>query len=278
MRNIVRFVVAIVTSLAVVQSLYSGIEMYNKDISIPIWLYVILVLSIGIMIFCCNGLWLEGYLRKKAKITIKSIGMEVNIKRGDLFKETGVIVIGVNDFFDTIVDDTHISSRSLHGMMILKHWGGNVGDLDSQIQNGLASNVFEYVKRDGIAKEKRYPLGTSVLVKDSHGKRFLLVALTRTNAVTHRTHAELRDLYDAVKGSLTVARETANGDPVSLPLMGGGNARIKAPEQALFNVMLSSILSECLENEKVSSQINIVLHPNSLKGLNLFAIEKEWVV
>lgn len=204
--------------------------------------------------------------------------MEVNIKRGDLFKETGVIVIGVNDFFDTIVDDTHISSRSLHGMMILKHWGGNVGDLDSQIQNGLASNVFEYVKRDGIAKEKRYPLGTSVLVKDSHGKRFLLVALTRTNAVTHRTHAELRDLYDAVKGSLTVARETANGDPVSLPLMGGGNARIKAPEQALFNVMLSAILSECLENEKVSSQINIVLHPNSLKGLNLFAIEKEWVV
>ena len=147
--------------------------------------------------------------------------MEVNIKRGDLFKEIGVIVIGVNDFFDTIVDDTHISSRSLHGMMILKHWGGNVGDLDSQIQNGLASNVFEYVKRDGIAKEKRYPLGTSVLVKDSHGKRFLLVALTRTNAVTHRTHAELRDLYDAVKGSLTVARETANGDPVSLPLMGG---------------------------------------------------------
>jgi hypothetical protein len=278
MRNIVRFVVAIVTSLAVVQSLYSGIEMYNKDISIPIWLYVILVLSIGIMIFCCNGLWLEGYLRKKAKITIKSIGMEVNIKRGDLFKETGVIVIGVNDFFDTIVDDTHISSRSLHGMMILKHWGGNVGDLDSQIQNGLASNVFESVKRDGIAKEKRYPLGTSVLVKDSHGKRFLLVALTRTNAVTHRTHAELRDLYDAVKGSLTVARETANGDPVSLPLMGGGNARIKAPKQALFNVMLSSILSECLENEKVSSQINIVLHPNSLKGLNLFAIEKEWVV
>ena len=278
MRNIVRYLVSIVTGIAVVQSILSAIEMYVKGFNIPLWFYVISILVIGSVIFCCNGLWLEGYLRKKAKITIKSIGMEVNIKRGDLFKETGVIVIGVNDFFDTIVDDTHISSRSLHGMMILKHWGGNVGDLDSQIQNGLASNVFEYVKRDGIAKEKRYPLGTSVLVKDSHGKRFLLVALTRTNAVTHRTHAELRDLYDAVKGSLTVARETANGDPVSLPLMGGGNARIKAPEQALFNVMLSSILSECLENEKVSSQINIVLHPNSLKGLNLFAIEKEWVV
>lgn len=278
MRNIVRYLVSIVTGIAVVQSILSAIEMYAKGFNIPLWFYVISILVIGSVIFCCNGLWLEGYLRKKAKITIKSIGMEVNIKRGDLFKETGVIVIGVNDFFDTIVDDTHISSRSLHGMMILKHWGGNVGDLDRQIQNGLASNVFEYVKRDGIAKEKRYPLGTSVLVKDSHGKRFLLVALTRTNAVTHRTHAELRDLYDAVKGSLTVARETANGDPVSLPLMGGGNARIKAPEQALFNVMLPSILSECLENEKVSSQINIVLHPNSLKGLNLFAIEKEWVV
>lgn len=278
MRNIVRYLVSIVTGIAVVQSILSAIEMYAKGFNIPLWFYVISILVIGSVIFCCNGLWLEGYLRKKAKITIKSIGMEVNIKRGDLFKETGVIVIGVNDFFDTIVDNTHISSRSLHGMMILKHWGGNVRDLDSQIQNGLASNVFEYVKRDGIAKEKRYPLGTSVLVKDSHGKRFLLVALTRTNAVTHRTHAELRDLYDAVKGSLTVAREIANGDPVSLSLMGGGNARIKAPEQALFNVMLSSILSECLENEKVSSQINIVLHPNSLKGLNLFAIEKEWVV
>ena len=142
----------------------------------------------------------------------------------------------------------------------------------------MSSNSFEYVKRDGLAKQKRYPLGTSVLVKDSNGKRFLLVALTRTNAATHRTHAELRDLYDAVKGALTVARETANGDPVSFPLMGGGNARIKAPEQALFNITLSSILSECLENEKVSLQVNIVLHPNVLKGLNLFAIEKEWVI
>ena len=124
MRNVVRYIVAIVTGMAVARSILSVVEMYDKDFTISLWLNVISIVIIGTIIFCCNGLWLEGYLRQKARIAIKSIGMEVNIIRGDLFKETGVIVIGVNDFFDTIVDDTHISSRSLHGKMILKYWGG----------------------------------------------------------------------------------------------------------------------------------------------------------
>ena len=241
----------------------------------PLW-YCCSVFLVGLAIFFVNGFWLEGNLKSSACIRVGAIGMDVHVSYGDVFSEQGVVVIGVNDFFDTLVDDCHISGKSLHGMLVKRYWAGNVGALDKQIEDGLVGKKFELIDRDGLAKEKRYPIGTSVFVKTGNGKRFVLVAISRTNAATHRTQSELVDLSEAVRGALNVARECANGDTVSFPLMGSGNARIKSPEQGLFNVLLASIVTECLEHEKVSNQVNIVLYKKSLRNLNLALLEREW--
>ena len=275
-RNCVRLAVSLFAALTIVQSFLSVAKELCPETTISVFLYIFAVALLGFAIFIANGFFLEGYLVRSASIPIRSIGMRINVKRGDIFTEDGVVVVGVNDFFDTVVDDHHISKDSLHGIMIKKYWSGNCLDLDAQIAHGLVDKHFEVVSRDGIAKERRYPIGTSVFVKTESGKRFVLVALSRTNEKTHRVQSILRDLEDAIRGALTLARENANGDKVSFPLMGTGNARIKAPEQALFNVILSVIIAECLEKDKVSNEVNIVLYKNALNRMNLFEIEAEW--
>ena len=235
MKNVLRIILALFYGLTVVQSIASIPMECKLEPLHDSWCYIVCVFVVGVGIFIVNGFLIEGYLKRRARIRVGAVGVEVNVSYGDIFNENGVVVIGVNDFFDTLVDDCHISE-----------------------------------------KRKRYPIGTAVFVKTDGGKRFVLVAMSRTNAETHRTQSELKDLNVAVSGALDVARERANGDTVSFPLMGSGNARIKSPEQALFNVLLASIVTECLEYEKVSTQVNIVLYKKSLKNMNLVSLEREW--
>ena len=49
-----------------------------------------------------------------ARIKVDRVSLE--IKYGDLFKEEGLKVIGFNEYFDTIVDEKIISSKTLNGM------------------------------------------------------------------------------------------------------------------------------------------------------------------
>ena len=144
------------TALAFVQSVVSVVQECNKGFAVNPVYYSLSVLFVGILIFVVNGVWLEGYLVRKAVIKIRSIGMEIVIERGDIFNQNGVSVIGVNDFFDTVVDDRHISGQSVHGQMIRKFWSRDVLDLNTQIAGSLKEVSAVAVKRDGIAKEKRY--------------------------------------------------------------------------------------------------------------------------
>lgn len=75
-----------------------------------------------------------------------------------------------------------------------------------------------------------------------------------------------------------MAREHANGDEVSFALMGGSRARIKARPQVLFNTLLSEIVSESFEHDKVSDRINIVLNRTTLRKLNFHSLEEEWSI
>lgn len=273
----VRLICSGVTALAFVQSVFSVMKDCCEGLSVNWPVYALSVVIVSALVFAINGVWFEGYLVRKAVIKIRSIGMEIVIGRGDIFKQNGVAVVGVNDFFDTVVDDCHISGQSVHGQMIHKFWTRDVSDLNTQIADSLKDMPVVVVKRDGIAKENRYAIGTSAFVQAMSGERFILVALSETDPESHRTQSSMEMLLQAVRGALKVAREHANGDSVSFYLMGGGNARIKASDQMLLSTMLSAIITECLVCEKVSSRINIVLNEkSSVLSSNLHDLEKAW--
>lgn len=279
-KNLLRMFCSVVSALAFVQSVVSVVVMFKNDFAISGIYFAALVFVTAVLVYIVNGLLIEGFLVQRAMIRLSSVGVEICVQRGDILDCEGVAVIAVNDFFDTLVDDRHISAASVHGKMINKFWAGSTRLLDAQISKALAEvNPMEVVKRDGAAKERRYDIGTSVFVKTEKGRRFVLTALSRTDSVTHRTQSSLDCLKTVVHKALSVAREYANGDAVAFYIMGGGNARIKASEMMLFSALLTAIIADTLENGIVSRRVNIVFPSSSpIANINLKDIEKEWSI
>lgn len=86
--------------------------------------------------------------RPKKKLTIFiTKKLKVNIFFGDLFEGKTNIVIPVNEYFDTLVDDKVISSKTLHGMLVRYIFGGNEQNLINQINEQLKNNSSFYEKQ-----------------------------------------------------------------------------------------------------------------------------------
>jgi len=124
--------------------------------------------------------------RSKGKIELSlSDKVKAKIFFGDLFKSNEIIVIPVNEYFDTTVDDKIISSKTVHGKFIQRFFGGNEAELKKQIKKELTR--YEAVETNSERKsgnKNKYPLGTLCEVKKG-SKVFYLVALTRFNS-NHR--------------------------------------------------------------------------------------------
>jgi len=107
---------------------FLGIESYevidNKDVPIAFLHFLVAGLVLGFFYFFIDGYLMSGFLKKEVKIPNTTI----KIKFGDIFKQEGWKAVGVNDFFDSQVDENLVSSNSLHGFVINHYWNGKRED------------------------------------------------------------------------------------------------------------------------------------------------------
>ncbi len=106
--------------------------------------------------------------RKKKKINVDVNGVSISIFVGDLFKEAGMRVIPVNEFFDRCIGKP-VSNNSLHGKFILSILDGKSDLFDQRISAALVGKFSEYVA------EKQPPnsviqLGQQLLSMTSKGR------------------------------------------------------------------------------------------------------------
>ncbi len=226
------------------------------------------IFGVLILISICYGLV---SIRKKSNITLSlTPKVKAKIYEGDLLAQNGIIVIPVNDYFDTIVDNKIISENTLHGMFIKRFFGGDEQNLKSQITKKLSTVTPASVnttRKHG--NKKRYPLGTVVEVTKNGGV-FYLVALTRFNE-NHR--AEIKNIeYQQVLCSLfSYIHQFSQGRKVNLPLMGSGHSGVNLSKQKLLEFLLFSIAMN--DNLTLIGGIDIVLHTSNKDEINLTMTE-----
>lgn len=227
----------------------------------------------GLVWFFIDGYFVSGYLRQRVEITSSGFDSRIVIKFGDLFKEDGWRAIAVNDFFDSVVDDNLVSSRSLHGILLHRYWGGNIADWDLQVTGELRNSTCATEQRD-FGKKERYPIGTTVAVKRD-GSKFLCVALTCTNTQTQEAKASSPELHKAICGLLQKARSVCAGEPLSIPLMGSGLARVGLKNNILVDLILTAIFEETKKN-KITDEIRIILPRAKASSINLSNLKRDW--
>ena len=210
---------------------------------------------------------------RKTELTIRvNDKCKVKIFTGDLFdfaNHDSVVVIPVNEFFDTQVDEEIISSSTLHGQFIRRYFNNSIDILENEIKKALQNVSCFELRRNHAVKTSKYPLGTCIDI-EVDDKLFVLVALTHFSK-TNIAWTSLYEYGNVVRKLMTHLIKVSGLKSVYMPLMGTGLARIDHTSQFILKYMLDTILS--MNHLSISGGLNVVLYPPIAKIINLNEIK-----
>ncbi len=210
-------------------------------------------------------------IRKKKKISLKiSENTDVNVYYDDLFQSNKIIVIPVNDYFDTIVDDKIVSSNTLHGKFIQKYFLNNEKQLKLLIDKSLSKiPPLEINKARTRGNKKRYELGTVAIVEVNE-KIFYLFAFTKFNQNNRATITKSQYLK-VITRLFEFIEQNSQGFKVNLPLIGAGHSGVELSKQKLLDFLLFSIILS--DKLTLINGLDIILHENIKDEIDLNKIE-----
>lgn len=265
---------SVLTALGIVFLFIEAYEVITDcNIQLPFGLFLIVVAASGVTYFLLDGYLIKGFLRKEVEIPSHGLDTKIMVKFGDLFEQDGWKAVGANDFFDSHVDEELVSSQSLHGRVINKYWLEDRTGWQKQINTSLKSVKAETVSRPK-GNERRYPIGTTASATVGNQK-FLFVALGKTNIGDNVTSANGEMLISATRGMLVKARATCSYEPLSIPLMGSGLARVGIKNSVILDLIITAILEES-RNGRITGEITVIVSPEKAGQINLKNHVRNW--
>jgi len=239
----------------------------HYDFNDPCWFFAVVILSIIYV------LW-ESTPYSQINISLPSTISKLKIKFGDIFEGDGLIVIPVNEFFDSEIGGGYVSENSLHGKFILQILNGDSVRFNGLVDESLKDLSPPFIKRTG-GRRRRYPIGT-VVKMDINGIRYLLVALSRTDTTTLKASATLEELITCLQRLWEAVRNYSEGACVKVPLIGSGLSGVGLPYQDLIHITRTSLL-EATKEKQVTDEIILVINPIHKAEIDLNLIKERWL-
>lgn len=268
-REFWKFFFVSVGTISSVVTLVSFVFQLQNPSCLVVFLYILGVIVLSIA-FALWQTW-----RKKAIMLKISNNLTISVKAGDLFsyaQNDNYVVIPVNEYFDTIVDDKVINKGSLHGQFILKYYADDPTKLHDEIENYLATQQIEgiIVPRDhSNGYKKKYPLGTCAIIKHNH-TNFVLLALTHFDKEDH-AYVELSEFGRSISHLCHFLSEKVGTTPVYMPLMGMGLSRLNQSAQFILKYIIDTIVG--IKGLAMLGGIHVVIYPPVAKTVNLNEIK-----
>lgn len=196
------------------------------------------------------------------KATIKSAsGKEFYLSYGNIFKDKSAIkVIPVNRCFDTVVNDSLVSEKTLHGQFINKYFKNNPEVLDELIRKSLRKYNYEYDciesedKREG--NRNRYPFGSVAEVKYKD-KIYYLLALTEFDENLN-AHFDVEQYTKVINSLMIYYNRHSQGRDICIPLLGSGDmSRFNKRKQYMLETIVALIK---INDDKICGNINVIVY------------------
>jgi hypothetical protein len=178
----------------------------------------------------------------------------IRLIRGDILEGSQNAVIGFSDTFQVRINDP-IAPSSLQGQFLSRIWNGDEDDLEVQVNFALKKKTSLAEVTD--SRVTRFPIGTTVCLEKA-GRKFFLVAYS-TMDVFGQASATAPGLTSALYELWDQVRVKSNFEPISIPLVGQGLARLNVltPDAALRLLSLTFVLAA--NQSKVCAGLNIVI-------------------
>jgi hypothetical protein len=214
------------------------------------------------------------YEPRQVSFTVPNTGTTLTLKFTSIFDEVSDWIVGVNEYFDSTLGDI-VSASSLHGQVITKVYAGNAQNFRNDVDNALAGyqGVTE-ARTEGNCV--RYPLGAVAVIKRGPHKIYL-VAITKTDPVTHRANSTVPILWDALGETLATVDRVGNGAALAMPLVGNGRASLNIPPQHLLRLIALRLVHSSKSHD-LPRKVTINLSDDCFEHLDIVEIKRGWSV
>ncbi len=260
-------------AFAAIGATWTLVELASYFLDDPTWLSTRWWLP-AVVVVAAVGWIAAAWHPTKVGFNLATTDTHIQIWFGDLFRSPGHRVIAVNEFFDSEIGPI-VASTSLHGQVIGRHFAGHEPDFDEAVSQDLDDKTPRLVPDRPRGKTNAYEIGTTARIVTNDGSHYLLVALTTTDPETHEADADVTQLWDALLQMWDTARQRANGDTISVPLIGSGLARVGLPPVALLQLLVLSLVTST-KIRKVAGDVQFVIHDDLYDELDLRIIKKTW--
>lgn len=268
-RDYWKYFLASVGTISSVVTLVSFVFEWKNPGFLWIVLYIAGVIIIS-AVFASWQTWRTTSLDLKISNTLN-----VNVFDGNIFDFTGndnYVVIPVNEYFDTIVNETIINKGTIHGQFILKYYNDDHSKLHEETEAYFAENKIkgkEVARKGSEGYKKKYPLGTCAIIKKAN-TNFVLLALTHFDEEDH-AFVELSEFGRSISSMCKTLADKVEDKPIYMPLMGMGMSRLNQTGQFILKYTLDTIVG--IKDLAIQKGINIVVYPPVAKTLNLNEIK-----
>lgn len=194
----------------------------------------------------------------------------ITIVKGDLLDANTHLVIGTVDTFDTETPDI-ISNGSLQGQALHRLYGGNLKDMNDGIESALAGKTkTATIQKAG--KQDRYSVGTVATVKQS--ARLLFFSAYCEMDANNNSHSTPDKLWTSLSMLWDEIALRGNGNTVSIPVVGGGQARLSSlvPAQDAIRITLLSFMFASRKN-RICDELRIVVRPEDYNKMDRLELQ-----
>ncbi len=208
----------------------------------------------------------------KVSFRLPTTNTKIEILFGDLFKLKGHLAIPVNEFFDGQLGQ-YVAPTSVHGQFIQKFFQGDYSRFEAQVDSALKHKKSK-VKQRSITRNNSYPIGTTAVLDIGEQKSFLF-ALSTTDPKTAKAHADVPMMWEALQELWRTVRASSNGEPINIPLVGGGQSHVGLEPPHLIWVILLSVLVATRDTE-ITKTIRVVIQEDEIERIDLDKLKAEW--
>jgi len=267
--------------LGIVSSIVTLISFLGTAQNMEINVIYIVIVFIAILVLIFIYMWWSANQQKYVRLRINNT--EIRIQEGNIFellemepkdRRGEISIIGVNDYYDTIVDDRIIAKKTLHGQYIEQII--NAGKLE-QLEQAIETD--EMINREGNyaedtertrGRKRRYSIGSLV-----EFEAYVLAAFTKfdENNKAFLTAEEYIEFWMRFWNNID---EVYAGRTINIPLMGAGITRFKngkPSKQELLEIMLWSLRISGFHNTYADKQINIIIYKTDINDIDFYHIQ-----
>lgn len=200
---------------------------------------------------------------------------EIRIVEGDLFEQDGNVVVGMCDTFDTQIPHI-IDEKGVQAQLLTRVYRSDLQALDQALEVALqgceVSHKFESDDHKQ-GKQVAYTIGTVVTIEPSVRKLYFCLAYSKMNR-RNEAHSSVDGVWRSLNNLWDEVRARGNGDPVSMPIIGGGQARISQylPAQDSVRFIILSYMFAS-RKEKVADRLSIVVRPSDVRKLDMLELQ-----